>query len=119
MTREQAEAKAAASRAAYLAGKSSTFLWVKKNVRLPGGYGLRDGEKLMREWRRHNVERMVTCYFREYRRQHLAQRAANNRAYRARKKAYLEELFSDSPVKRVHVSWPRPRQRAWRYTIGP
>ncbi len=61
-------------------------------------------EKGIAAGRRHNAERSVTCYWRDYRERHLAQRAANSRAYRARKKAYLEELFADAPEKRVYVS---------------
>ncbi len=46
-------------------------------------------------WRRHNAERSAACYWRDYRETHRVQRAANNRAYRARKQAYLEDLFAE------------------------
>ncbi len=61
-------------------------------------------EKGIAAGRRHNAERSANMYFYNYAQAHLAQRAMNSRASRARKKAYLEELFADAPEKRVYVS---------------
>jgi len=55
-----------------------------------------DVAKLLAKWRRHNAERSAKGYWREYRERPgvQARRAENNRAYRARRKARLEELFA-------------------------
>ena len=53
--------------------------------------------------RRHNAERSARCYWRDYRETHREQTNANSRACRARRKAYLEELFADAPEKRVYL----------------
>jgi hypothetical protein len=47
--------------------------------------------------RRHNAERAANGKAREYREAHRAEHAVHNRAYRARKKAYLDALWADAP----------------------
>jgi hypothetical protein len=51
---------------------------------------------LLARWRRHNRERGARGYWRDYRERSgvREQRAANQRAYYARRKKYLDELWA-------------------------